>query len=190
MKQSFANIFGALGYLSLVIQWLWMGLVIGAPFVASDFFKNLLLPETDPTPTDSISMNVPEPIGIIFMVLAVIFALGVTIYAIVAVPSSIARTGQKATLKTAQVIVPRITHHKHVSKKREKTLIERITWSVKLLLTLVPVIALSVPPDDIVGLSHSVVVGVGLFCGAATVVWFSLEFAIAKLGKIEPRNVW
>lgn len=190
MKQSLANVFGALGYISLLLQWVWTALVIGTPIVASDFFKNAFLPKESSVPAEALSMNVPEPIGIIFMFLAIIFAIGVTIYAVLAVPRNIARTGQRLTRSSAQVIIPHVTHHKHISEKRRKTLLERITWSIKIGLTILPAAALGFRPDEMIGLSHGVIIGVGLFCAVATVLWFGLQFIVAKVAKLDSRQIW
>lgn len=135
-------------------------------------------------------MDVPEPIAILFMVLALIFSIGISLYVVIAMPRSIAQTGRKITHKSAQIIAPRITHKKHISKKREKKLIEQITWSVKTILVIIPIMALVIPPADMIGLSHKIVISVGLFCAATTTIWFSLEFAIAKLARLDSLRVW
>ena len=190
MKRAIANIFGTLGYMSLIVQWLWAGLTLGFPLFASDEFRTVFLPEPTTPAEPAVSVSIPEPIAIMFMVLALIFAIGITIYMIVAVPRTIGRVGKKVTVKSAEKIVPYVTHHKHISKKRKKTLLERITWSVKLALLALPILALLIPVSDDLGLAGEVVTGVGLLCAGFTLAWFGLQFLVAKLGALDPRDVW
>ncbi|NCD00288.1 MAG: hypothetical protein EOL95_11390, partial [Bacteroidia bacterium] len=80
MKHFFANVFGALGYMSLLLQWLWAGLTLGYPLIANEQFKTVFMPKPTTSSAPALSVTTPEPIATIFMVFAVIFAVGITIY--------------------------------------------------------------------------------------------------------------
>lgn len=190
MKRIIANAFGTLGYVSLLMQWLWVALTLGYPLIANETFKAAFLPEPTPSATPSLSITTPEPIATIFMVVAVIFALSVTVYMIFSVPRTIGRVGNKVTIKSAEKIVPYVTHHKKVSKKRQKTLLERSTWSVKLILAVLPALISLLPLSEKVELSSSVVSGVAVLCASLTLLYFGCQFIIAKIGKIDPNDIW
>lgn len=190
VKRVFANIFGTLGYMSLLLQWLWAGLTLGYPLIASDQFQTVFLPKPT-TPTEpALSVTVPDPIAIIFMILAVIFAVGVTIYMIIAVPRTIGRVGKKVTIKSAETIAPYVTHHKKVSKKRQKSLLERISWSVKFTLAILPLLAALLPVSSKLGLSASVVIGIAIICASFTLLWFMAQFIVAKIGGLDAKDIW
>lgn len=191
MKRRSVNILGSLGYISLAIQWLWMIGILGMPILVSDWFKGLFLPNQMTSSTPSPAINVPEPLAVIFLVLAVVFSVSMIVYTLVAVPRAVGKTGKKITMTTAKVIIPKISHHKPISKKREKTLVERITWSMKFAAAIVPIFALAIPPrTDLIDLSHQVVVGVGLFCASLTLLWFGGQFLLSKLFRLSPQDIW
>lgn len=191
MKRRIVNTLGSLGYVSLIIQWVWMIIILGMPIMVSDGFRDLFLPNRTSTPVPTASISIPEPIAILFLILAVIFTIGVSIYVIVAVPRAVGRTGNTVTKTSAQVIIPKITHHKKISEKREKTLVERITWSMKIGATAIPVPALMVPPpSDLISLPQDVVTGVGLFCASLTVLWFGAQFVLSKFFSLRPQDIW
>lgn len=190
MKLHIANVFGTLGYVSVMFQWLWMLVVLATPILSSDFAAPLFLPSENSTPVQPLATDIPGPIATIFMVLAVAFAISVTIYAVVAVPRTIGRSGQKVTQVSAQVVLPRLTHHRKITKKRQKTLLERISWSIKLVLLAIPVIALLAPVSAELGLEREVVVGFGLYCALMSVLWFGLQFIFARLARLPNDRLW
>jgi hypothetical protein len=190
MYQNIANLFGALGYVSLLVQWFWMTVVLAGPLLSQQVFLSLLLPEASTTAAEVPDVTVPEPIGVIFLVLAVIFSLSISIYALFAVPRAVARGGKTLTTKTAKVALPHIARHKHLNKKQKKTLLERITWSVKLGLASIPLLALMIPVSTRLGLDQEVVAGFGLLCGAATLGWFALQFTTGRIGKVPAEKLW
>lgn len=190
MKRSIANIFGTLGYMSLIVQWLWAGLTLGFPLFASKEFQTIFLPEpTTPVEPTVSSVSIPEPIAIILMVLASLFAIAISIYMVLAVPRTIGKVGKKVTVKSAETIAPYVTHHKRISDKRKKTLLERITWSVKAALLALPVLALLIPVSSDLGLTNEVVIGVGLTCAGFTLTWFGLQFLVVKLGALDQNDI-
>ncbi len=191
MKRQLANTLGTFGYMSLSVQWVWLVITTGMPLLSSSAFKDLFLPGQTTEVLPAASLSVPEPIAVLFSVLAVIFAVGLTIYVIVSIPRVVGRTGKTVTTKSAQVILPHITHHKKVSEKRQKRLMERITWSMKIGLALLPLLALVIPlSSDVLELSREVVSGVAIFCASATLLWFGAQFTVVRLAKIDSRDVW
>ena len=191
MKQSTVNTFGALGYSSLLVQWVWTILAVGLSFFTSDTMQNVFLPpknaQASPQPQ---GFDLPTGIEIIIAIAAVIFALGVIVYAIVSVPRAIGRGGQRVTHKSAKAALPHITHHRPLSKKRKRRLLEQITWTIKAILAILPFVLLAIPPSPEIGLDHNVVVAAGLLLFAVTVVMFVIQFVLAKVWKIPSGQVW
>ncbi len=190
MKRTIVNTFGVFGYLSLIMQWLWSAVILATPLFSNEATRSIFLPEHTVQPASTSSLELPEPLAWLFIVLAIVFSAAVIIYAVMAVPRTIGKTGRTITTKSAKVIVPHVTHHKHISKKREKALTERITWVVKLVLVIVPFLLLLVPPDSTLGLTHLVTLSVGGFCAVASLVWFATQYISARLAKIDARFVW
>ncbi len=191
MKQSTVNTFGALGYSSLLVQWAWTILAVGLSFFTSDAMRNVFLPpKNNHMPPQPRGFDLPTGIEIIIAITAVIFAFGVIIYAIVSVPRSIGRSGQRVTHKSAKVTLPHVTNHRPLSKKQKRRLLEQITWTIKAILAVLPAALLAIPPSIELGLDHAIVVVTGLLLFAVTVVMFVIQFVLAKVWKIPSGQVW
>lgn len=191
MKQATANTFGALGYSSIIIQWFWTLLTIGMPIMTSDFMKQLFLPSPPAkNPESMMTFSLPSSVEIIIAVIAVVFSVGLCVYALLSVPSKIGRGGQRITAKSTAVIMPRIVEHKVVSKRQRRKLRDRINWTIKLLLVLAPIVLLLIPPDQSLGLSHSVVLMMGLIFSAASLGLFLSQLLLVKLWRIPSGQVW
>lgn len=190
MNLRIANSLGTLGYASVMFQWLWMTIVIATPLLSYEFAAPLFLPPENSTPVEPISADIPGPVAVIIMVLAVVFTITLIIYATIAVPRTIGHSGQKVTKVSAQVVLPHVTHRRKITKKQKKRLLERITWSIKLVLVAIPLVALLLPVSTDLGLERDVVIGFGLFCAAVSMLWFGLQFIYARLTGIPNDRLW
>ena len=192
MKQTFVNLIGVLGYMSLITQWLWATIIVVLPLINNEFFQNLFLPKAS-EPSQSlpeIGFDPPEDVQILIAVLAVIFSLAMIIYALVSAPSMIGKTGKKITTTSAQKITPVIVKNKKITKKRQKKLSERLTWAVKFTLCIIPLLLLFIPVSHGYNLTTEVIVVSGVFMLAVSLFWFGLQYILARIWKIPTDLVW
>lgn len=185
-----ANVFGALGYLSCCIQWMLMFAVLILPFLQRDGIRSLFIPEQSQAVSVAAEVSLPPFLQAIMVVAAVIFSVAVMVYALVSIPKAIGRTGSKVTHETAKVAVQQITHRKKLTEKQKKTFMERITWSVKLLIALVPLLLLLIPTTPQFDMSQEHILIAGVFCASMTILWFGVQFLIARIGKLDIARVW
>lgn len=193
MKQKIINAVGALGYSSLALQWFWSIATIGLSFFMSDYVQQLIIPEAPqnhPQQSQSLGFELPGAVEIIIIALSVGLAIAIVIYALVAVPRTIGYGGQSIVKKSTSFALPHISHHKKLSKKQQTRLSERITWSIKSLLVVVPAILLAVPPAPAIDMPRLVVVVAGLFFAGVSLLLFAVQFALARLWKIPYKKVW
>lgn len=150
------------------------------------------MPNTQPVQESRVSPRkpLPGPVQTVVIIGSILFAVGVTVYAAVSIPRMVGRTGQRLTRKAATKTVPIITHHKKITKKRERSLVERITWSIKAGIVLVPLLALAVPPSSVLALEHVVSIAFGLAVGALAVCSFGLQYLLAKIWRTDSQLVW
>ena len=193
MKQPLVNTLGAFGYSSVLVQYLWTIITIGLPLLTSDMTKRVFLPQepTEPAPTiDPISL--PGFVEQIIVVASVIFAVAIILYAIVAVPRGIGRAGQRITRTSAQTVSTGVQRHRHqpMGKKHKRRLVSRFTWSFKYALAIIPLFLLIVPVDPSIGLEQAVVIVVGLVAGGFSLLWFTLQYSLARLWHIGARDIW
>ena len=188
-----ANVFGALGYMSCVIQWMMVFAVLVLPVMENDSFRDLFMPSGSTHSTSAAgTVELPPILQQLLVVVAVIFSVSVTVYALVAIPRSIGKAGRRVTHRTAEVAVQQISHiqHKPLSQKQQKTLAERLTWTIKLLLTLIPLALLLIPVTPRFAVTHEYVLVGGAFCGAVTLLWFGIQYIVSRFARLDPRDVW
>ena len=192
MKQATVNTLGALGYSSVIIQWFWSILTIGLAFFTSNLMQELFLPPkrpaSDPPPS---SIELPGSLEIIITIVSVILALGIIVYALLAIPKAIGRGGQHLTRRSAKIAMPHLASRQHsLSKKQRRRLYERVTWSIKLLLICIPLLLLMIPPAPALGLPHAVVASAGMLFGAASLVLFGIQYILVHHWRIPAKHVW
>ncbi len=186
--QKIANFFGGLGYASLLLQWLWFGLTALFPLVANWDVKNSFLMHSSESTTaaPSASMAMPGWLGIVLTIFALVFTIGLTIFAIIAIPKTIGKTGRTVTQGTANLVIPKLEHHHKMTVPQKRKLRFEITWSVKLVLWLIPLAALLFPFQNPEGLTEDHVVVLSFFTASFTLFWFLIQFVIVKLAHISP----
>lgn len=187
-----ANIFGSFGYLSIVVQWFWFIAVIVLPYLEGSSLKSIFLPAAgEKHHAVAATINMPPFMQLIIAGLAIIFTLAITIYAIYMIPRSIGKVGKTITQKSAQVTISHIKHHhKPLTKRERKRLFEYATWSVKLLLLLIPCVLLLLPAHARLTIPHEVILLFGAFCAGMSLVWFGLQYAISRFSHSDPREIW
>lgn len=190
MRLHIVNGLGVLGYISVLLQWLWVLLTLGYPLAMNESLQKTFLPEQTAKPIEAATLSIPQPIGIMFVVLAVVFAIVISIYVIYSAPRTIGRIGRSMSRTSAETIAPRITRHRHISKKRQARLIERLTWTVKLIAVLLPPLLLMIPTASELGLSYQVVTAVGLYLTIWSIGWFGLQYLLTHVWRISARDIW
>lgn len=191
MKQILVNALGAIGYVFVAIQWMWAFIIVVIPLASHPFFMELFMPSSRPASEPLIGLGpMPELAQSVVMVFSVIMSLGIIIYVAIKAPAVVGRTGQRMTRKVATKALPVITHRKKITKKRKKSLLERLTWSIKAGMVVMPALALAVPPGDIIDLNHDASIVFGLALASVSAIYFGLQFIFAKLWAIDANRVW
>ncbi len=183
-----ANTFGTLGYVSLIMQWLWTCVIVGYPLFTQDKLSFFLPKPATATPPPVIEYGGFTPFITGIAIVFTLLVLAATIYALIRLPVTVGKKGSKLTHKTATVIAPTIAPKK-LTKKQRTALIERITWWVKLVLILVPLIALLFASSE-TGLSNGVILVIGGFCAVWSGFCFLLQYLLGKALRLPEARLW
>lgn len=176
-----ANFFGALGYISCLLQWLWATVLL-LPLLLESDVKYFLLPHVDSstTTTSTIQLSGPSLLWTIIGGIVTIIVFIITIVILVRLPQAIAKTGKKVTHTAAKTLVPIVAHTHELPAKKRLQLTARLLKIIKLTLCLMPfgllLVSYFYPPK---GLSIELIWVLGAMLAVGTMVWFSLQYAIA-----------
>ena len=183
-----ANTFGTLGYLSILLQWTWALLLVCYPFLTAD--HSFLLPDAPTRPLPSTDSTVTSsPITAIIAIAATAFVLVITVIVVAKLPKQIGKGGAKLTHQTAETLIPIVTKHKPLPKKKQRVLSYRLTLILKAALTIIPVLCLFWVQSPY-PLTTSVVWTIGLFCASWSVIYIAVQQAVGLLVKIDTRALW
>lgn len=188
IAQKIANFFGAMGYLSLLLEWFWVVGLLLQPLIVSGTFNWLITPPTAPqTPQPTYSID--PTIGLIIGIVTTVLCLAVTVYALYFIPRSVGKTGAAVTQLAAKNIAPAITHHKPISKKRAKRLSYQIVTALKFILIALPLfVAFCIPQFAV--FTKNIVLTVTLFCAALAVVNFCAQLLVVKVRRLNTDTIW
>jgi hypothetical protein len=183
-----ANVFGTLGYLSVLLQWTWVLLLLCYPLLTAE--HSFLLPNAPTEPfhptNDAVTSS---PITAIVAIAVTAFVLVMTVIVIARLPKQIGKRGAKLTHQTADTIIPIVTKHKPLPQKKRRVLSYRIILVAKIVFIILPVIGLIWvrPPYPLTG---AVVWAIGLYCACWSIVYFAIQQAIGFFAKIDTRQLW
>ena len=186
------NVFAALAYLILAIQWMF-AVVVYLPFIAS------LLPERTAEPSTT---SVPEPIftapnegsvlSFFIIALVMIIMIGLTVYILAKIPSTIARTGRKAVKNSSAAVThayAKVTHQKETKRLRLQ-LEHRVVVAIKIFLLAAPVaLAYGVyllPESE---LAPEMVIYLSAFLAQIVLLLFAAQYTLAYLFSIKKTDL-
>lgn len=192
LKKNIANFFGAVGYFSCSLQWLW---TIVLYFSLIEAFALFISPNSNnhiikyPIIVDSGSNTLQ-----IIIVAAITIIMGViTVYILIKMPSVIAKTGKKIVHRTAENATPIVLRiqHKKDTKKGHRKLTLRLILIMKTLLILAPVmlsLASQFIEKQMITFSIAMYVSLGLAC--FSVIFFVFQYFVAAALSVKSSDLW
>lgn len=191
IKRVVANIFGTLGYGSLLIQWLWVALLYG-PLLLDQPVAKLLLPSDVPSkPAEPIAVVAPSPSIFIVAGVITIVVVALTVYVLAKLPKVIGETGQRITQDTATALVTVATRHRPLKPVKKRRLTSRVVAGVKVALSVVPLLAvLPAVLLPALPLSYDIILVVAAASAIMTVGCFGLQYALAWVLKLKLQYIW
>ena len=188
-----ANTFGIFGYISVTIQWLWIFLLYTYPYITGEKqFSGIFFPNTDASARIqplTINFNISPVLTMIITFVVILIILTITIIAIIRLPKEIGKTASQITHQTSDVIVPVVTKHKKISKKKRVTLSYKIINIIKALALIIPLLLIFWTPK-ITYISTDILWFTSILLAALSLLWFSVQYTIASVVKIPKDLVW
>ena len=178
------NTFGTFGYISCLLQWLFVTLIYLPLLLENDQLKGFLLP-AETKQVAPIAVSTPSPILIGLAIVVTIIMLIVTIVLIIRAPVSIARTGKAVTTKAAASIVPLVVHHPLPASKK-RILTNRLVKVIKLSLIVLPFLLTLASTLLTSPLPQDVIIFVGAALAIGSLIWFSIQYLSARLFTMNP----
>lgn len=183
-----ANIFGALGYMSIIVQWAWSLLIIAYPILTSDELSSWVSQKTTSEP-EIAELGVFTPAVTLIAIAATLLVMIATIVVVARLPKKIGRQGAKVTHATAHKLVPAVTRHQPLSKKQRRIISYRLTLTIKLALVIAPLLMLGFAAP-ISTLTLNIIWAVGLFCASCSIIYFIIQQLIARIRGIKRDAIW
>ena len=128
----------------------------------------------------------------IISVLAIAFAAILVVMSVVAVirlPKNVGKTGAKLTQSAADVIVPIVAHTENVPKAKRKRLSFQIIVVLKCVCTVLA-LTLLLFARPIGQVTFPIIWAVGMFCFVCTMVYWLIQYIIARAGRVPQNKIW
>ncbi len=183
------NIFGTLGYLSVLMQWAWSFLIATYPLLVSK--PAFLFPDDVVVRPSHVVESNPlwTPIMVFAAGITTVIIIVITVIVILRAPKSIGKQAAHMTHSAANVIVPAFVGNEKISTKKRKKLSYQIIIVLKLTVILIPLIVLFFAgsieqvPDQVVWVA-------AFFCAGCSLIYFAIQAFIAKLARIDTCMIW
>ena len=185
----FVNLFGSLGYLSLLVQWFWAFIVIFAPLLESDLSWLFVQHGNPATSAPAVQFSFDPTLALMITTITTIMVIGGTIFAMMRLPRAIGKSSAKVTHSAADIAVDMAIRHKRVKKSQRRKLNARTLIVIKAIATLVPIALLPLASPSI-QLELNVILVIGAICAAFTIVYFCMQYVIAYLKRVDYRTIW
>lgn len=184
------NLFGALFYLFCLLQWAWSLL----PFVPNIIrFMNSFQSPSKPAITHVVrttSASEPSTALLVFGIATAIIIIGLTIWVLIKLPSTVGKTGHQLTNRASNYIVSATTKHVHLSAKKKQRLIIRITTDIKLALCIMPTILGACTYFIATSLPYDITMFIVAILGMMTLVLLNIQVAVAHWLKVRLDTAW
>jgi len=175
-----ANFFGALGYFSILMQWMWAIIIIAYPMLTNpNIFQNH---STAPIARPMVALSLPPIVSLIIICVITLAMLVLTFAIVVTMPKTLSSNVAHVAQITTDAITPLVANTPKQSKKR-KAFSARVMIGVKASLWIAPLLAVYFAPHN-APIPYDAVSATALFCAAATGVYFALQYAIAVIFKL------
>lgn len=140
-----ARFFRTLSYVFSALLWLWLLMLLMPSLLESDAIQ-FLTPDTSQTTQSEVISGPSSPILLAIGGAVTIVMLIVTVVILVRLPGTLTKTGHTATEKISERIVPVLTHHQKIPKKKRQALTARTIVYIRLLLIVLPVFGIYIAP--------------------------------------------
>ena len=187
-KKLIANSIGSIGYVFLLVEWLWAVIIIGYPLFSSDF-SFFVPPAPPPATTPEFTYGSFQPFVTFVAIATSILVLTLAVITIVQLPKTIAKQGKKTTQGIAKKVIPHVTPKREQTTKRIIVLTTRLAYALKCGAIAIPLVALAVVPNT-TSLSTELTVIVGGFFAVITAASFALQSLIAYALRLPQKYLW
>lgn len=145
MKQFFATAISGIGYIFLLLTWLWP-LTFGLPLLIDSGVLTIVLPEQREPAVSEASNTVISPAVVILVAAVTVLMFIVTAIVLWRLPKVIGNSGDKIVQSSSQAVLPVLTHHKQLPAKKRRQLTQRLNLGIQLLITLIPLVITALMP--------------------------------------------
>jgi hypothetical protein len=192
IKRNVTHFFGSFGYLFCFLQWFWAIILYFSVIQSAALLVAPKVSEQTEQP-QNLTFAPPSSVEIIITAVVVAVMIVVTIYALMRIPVSIVKTGNKIVHRTAETMTPVVmkAQHKKDTKKNHTKLTFKLVLIIKLLLVATPVALTACSKlleKQAIDYSLAMIIGLALACLA--IVLFAIQYAFAGILRVKTSDLW
>jgi len=193
LKKTVANFFGALGYLSCSLQWLWAVLLYASLIKMLALFFTPVADNSIVAPVSAPTSSNPNIFLIIFSAIVVITMILLTIYIFIKIPMTIIKSSKKVVHEAADNVAPILlkVQHKKDTKKNKIKLAPLLVVFLKVILITTPIV-LSFMSQFIQEqtIEFYVAMYASIWLAGFSFAFFIFQYSIGGLFSIKRQDLW
>jgi len=195
IKKGVANLFGAIGYLVCSMQWLW---AVALNFSLVKSLTLFISPDANnPVPKQTVVAIANNGSGsnVLLMFIGIFFVIimiGITIFILIKMPSTIVSAGKKVVHGAAENVTPLVLHaqHKKDNKQNRKKLSARLVVILKISIIIIPlVLAYTSKFTESQMLDIDIAMIVAAWLSGFSIIFFAAQYLFVKLFEIKKQDI-
>lgn len=176
-------VLGGAGYITMLVQWAWLGVVMLPWVLGQPIFE---APEAAPVTVRPAQTGEQFSAGSAIMAVGVtVIMIGVTIYILSKLPGYAVAKSSSIVHEAHHIVVPKVTPHTRLSARKKITLSSQTLFIIKLVLSLLPFVGLFAAMKTHPPLGDDIIVIVGLFWLAWSLVLIVAQRLAAALQRVD-----
>ena len=186
IRRLFAQLFLAIAYIAVTLQWLWV-LTIGLPpLVETGVFDSFSSHRQAEQPVASTAAGPSPFLAVVAGVITLLF-LAITIIVLIKLPKTISHTGETLVHKASEVVIPVITHHKKIPAKKQRVLSQRVMMGAQLTLVVIPLlISFFLPPIQTI--TSQIITTLAIWLAGISIICFVISWLLQPAATSRTRS--
>lgn len=191
LKRRIANAFGSIGYFFSFFAWFWALMLYFSLLKAT---VTLVAPNADVpvVETPQVTVALPGWLEMTIVIAVTVIMLIVTLYALIKLPSKIAKVSSDVVHKTTATAAPIIikSQHKKDTPKNRMRLTPMLILALKIVIVIIPLVAsLASKLLDKQSIDYTIAIIIAYGIAGLSVLFFAIQYSLASAFRIKITDI-
>ncbi len=192
-KQTLVSFTGGVAYLSIILQWVWTGVVLLPSLLQIEAIRNLFLPQPVEQTKQVAEATSSSPLMIAIAAVITLVVIIACAVILIRLPIAAARGARAASITATAAVLPVVTQKRKMSEKKQRRLSAIFLWWTKFTAALLPsalIWLIYLLPSNQLLLPAPIAIFVASILAIGSFIWLITEYGLARILKIPIEKIF